>query len=53
METLNDRSEYIKKIKDLLPSNPMCMEIGVWYGDFSRTIYDGLNPDKLYLIDPF
>jgi hypothetical protein len=29
------------------------MEIGVQYGDFSKQIFEILNPDKLYLIDPF
>lgn len=38
---------------DILPKNTVCAEIGVWRGDFSQKILDHLNPQKLYLIDPW
>lgn len=38
---------------DLLPKNCVCAEVGVWKGEFSQKILDHLNPQKLYLIDPW
>lgn len=40
-------------IFDILPKNCICAEVGVWKGDFSQEILDHLNPQKLYLIDPW
>jgi hypothetical protein len=53
MITLNNREEYLKALQDLLPINSICMEIGVYNGDFSRSLLDILNPQKLHLVDPF
>lgn len=36
-----------------LPKFAVGMEIGVWKGDFSREILDYLNPEHLYLVDPW
>ena len=36
-----------------IPKHSICLEIGVFKGDFSQRIYDVVNPRKLYLIDPF
>ncbi len=36
-----------------LPTGGVAIEIGVWHGDFSRTILDLIKPEKLYLIDPW
>lgn len=53
MITLNNREEYLKGLQGILPKNPICMEIGVYRGDFSRSLLDYLNPKKLHLVDPF
>jgi hypothetical protein len=53
MEILNNREEYLKRVKELLKSNPTCMEIGVENGFFSKKILDVLEPKKLVLVDPF
>jgi len=38
---------------DILPKNCVCAEVGVWKGDFSQEILNHLNPQKLYLVDPW
>jgi hypothetical protein len=48
-----NRKQFLKYIFNLLPSNPVCVEIGVFDGQFSTCIYETLNPKKLYLIDPW
>jgi hypothetical protein len=53
MIKINNREEYLQEVKKLINPNPICVEIGVFNGDFSTEIYDKLNPSKLYLIDPF
>ena len=40
----NEQLKYIKK-------NSICMEIGVFKGDFSQKILDICKPSKLYLIE--
>lgn len=50
---VNTRLEFINEVKNYLPKNPVCMEIGAYQGEFSRVIYDVLKPSKLYLIDVF
>lgn len=53
MKKIKNREEYLQEVKNLINPNPICAEIGVWYGGFSEQIYDKLNPSRLYLIDPF
>jgi len=36
-----------------LPKNCVCAEIGVWKGEFSREIFEVIEPRKLHLIDPW
>ena len=48
-----DRIEFLKNIAKKLPENPICIEIGVLDGFFSKRIYEILNPAKLYLVDPW
>ncbi|MFT7644520.1 MAG: hypothetical protein ACI9BF_000169 [Candidatus Paceibacteria bacterium] len=36
-----------------LPPNPICCEVGVWKGEFSKRIIQVAKPKKLYLIDPW
>lgn len=47
------RSDFLVKVKAYLPQDPICVEIGVYRGDFAKKIYDTLNPYKLHLIDPW
>ncbi|MEP2030276.1 MAG: class I SAM-dependent methyltransferase [Paracoccaceae bacterium] len=46
--------EKVRKIfLSRLPKGKIAVEIGVWQGDFSGTILEYIEPDKLYLIDPW
>jgi hypothetical protein len=36
-----------------LPSGSIISQIGVFNGEFSRKLYDGFDPSKLVLIEPF
>lgn len=44
-----DRNEIL----DLLPKNKVCVELGVFVGDYSKVIYERMQPSKLYLVDTF
>lgn len=44
---LPGRTELLKN----LPQNGVCMEVGVFRGDFSRMILNICHPKKLYLVD--
>lgn len=48
-----ERIEFLNKVKELLPPNPMCIEIGVYRGEFAEMIFDVLQPKELNLIDPY
>lgn len=48
-----ERIEFLHKVKDLLPPNPMCIEIGTYRGEFAEMIFDVLKPKELHLIDPY
>jgi hypothetical protein len=43
------RVEILKQ----MPKGGVCAEIGVWKGDFAQVILDVLQPEKLFLIDPW
>lgn len=45
-----NRVEIIKRISEFIP-NPVCVEVGVDTGNFSRKLLDLLKPLKLHLID--
>ena len=47
------RIEFLKLISNKICTNPICVEIGVYQGDFSKKIFDCLKPSKLFLIDPW
>jgi len=53
VKIVNNRTEFLTEIlKDIQP-NPVCIELGTYQGDFSKQILDILNPEKLYLVDPW
>jgi hypothetical protein len=45
--------QFIKFISELLPSESVCLEVGVLRGDFSKGILEYVKPKKLFLIDPW
>jgi len=54
MKVVESRDEFLKECWLELPIvNCYCIEIGVFRGDFSKMILDIIEPDELYLIDPF
>lgn len=52
-ENRKQRIEYLHKCKAMLPSKPICIEIGVHKGKFSTLVLDVLNPKELHLVDPW
>ncbi len=53
MKIVNSREEYLVEALNVIGTNGLAVELGVMYGDFSRTILDVLKPAKLILVDPF
>jgi hypothetical protein len=53
MQIVNGRPEFLRALKDFLPSNPSCVELGVLSGEFSKMILDELDPSTLFLVDPW
>lgn len=50
---VDNRQEFLNKVKEQLPTNTVCLEIGVYEGIFPKMMYNTLQPSKLFLIDPF
>ena len=48
-----NRQDWLNKVKVLLPERPICIELGVYRGEFSKMILYTLTPLFLYLIDPW
>jgi len=42
-----------RAILSSLPKGGVCIEVGVWRGEFTRMILNQLVPEKLYLVDPW
>lgn len=42
-----------RELLEMMPKGKLSIEIGVWKGEFSRLLLEGLNPSKLVLIDPW
>ena len=53
MKLLSSRFEFLSEIKYQINENPVCIEIGVAAGIFSRDIINTISPKKLYLVDPW
>jgi hypothetical protein len=47
------KNQNRKRILECVPKGGVCIEIGVWRGNFSRQILDIVNPLHLALIDPW
>lgn len=47
------RTDYLELCKSMLTRQPICVEIGVLRGEFSKLIIDILQPRKLHLVDPW
>ena len=50
---LKERRSNRDFLLEMVPKGTVCVEIGVWKGEFSKQILDKVNPKKLYLIDPW
>lgn len=53
MIKVQTREEFLKACLLHLPENPVCCEVGVYKGFFSRMIFDHLKPKYLLMVDPF
>ncbi|WP_254442492.1 glycosyltransferase family 2 protein [Ruegeria arenilitoris] len=42
-----------RELLELMPKGKLSIEIGVWKGEFSQILLEGLRPSKLFLIDPW
>ena len=52
-DRVQDRDKFLEFIKSNLTDNPICVEIGVYQGEFAKNILDTLQPSILHLIDPW
>lgn len=41
------------RVLERVPQGAVCLEIGVWKGDFSHQIIETVKPKKFYLVDPW
>ncbi len=53
MITVKTREEFLSTIKEKLPPNPHCIELGVHQGHYSNLILNILEPTCLCLVDPW
>lgn len=53
MLRVQNRVDFLNEIKKDLVENPICVEIGVYKGNFSVQLLEQLNPERLFLMDPF
>jgi hypothetical protein len=47
------KAQARKAVLQQLPKGGVCVEVGVWRGDFTRMLLNQLKPSKLTLIDPW
>jgi len=48
-----DALDNRRRVLEMMPSQSVCAEIGVWKGDFSARILEVVRPAILHLIDPW
>lgn len=53
MITVNSRQDFLLSLKNFIPINCDCVELGVLQGEFSEMILNIIKPDILVLVDPF
>jgi hypothetical protein len=53
MITVNSREQFLHVVKDMLPRNPSCVELGVRKGDYCDLILRVLDPSIVCLVDPW
>ena len=53
MIKVDSRINFLKEVSKHLPEKSICVELGVFRGDFSPDILKILMPKVLHLIDPF
>lgn len=51
--SVQNRVDFLKVLKYVLPLSNVGVEIGVLFGDFSDMILEILKPKELFLIDPY
>jgi hypothetical protein len=52
--SLKEHKDRVRRVfLGRLPKGGTAVEIGVWRGEFSKTILEIIGPQKLYLIDPW
>lgn len=47
------KAQLRRQMLSRMPKGGICVEVGVWRGEFSRMILNQIQPDKLILIDPW
>jgi hypothetical protein len=47
------KAQIRRQMLQRMPKGGVCVEVGVWRGDFTRMILNQLVPDKMILIDPW
>lgn len=53
MKKVQSREDFLTAVGDYLPTNCNAVELGVLHGEFSKMILDFINPNRLFLIDPY
>lgn len=47
------KAQLRRQMLGRMPKGGICVEVGVWRGEFSRMILNQVKPDRLILIDPW
>lgn len=48
-----NRQSFLEHVSSLMPKDSICVEVGVYTGNFSQMILEKINPALLYLVDPW
>ena len=49
----DQKAQLRRQMLQRVPKGGICVEVGVWRGDFTRIILNQVKPDKIILIDPW
>jgi len=47
------KAKVRRQMLQRMPKGGICVEVGVWRGEFTRMLLNQLQPDKMILIDPW